>query len=400
MLQVATERLSRLWPDATIDVLTYEPGAIKGLCPATTPLVADGRSLWLKPDFLPGKLGRLVPKHWSGLIRRRAPRLVSFFWRVKFRRKPELRSAIDGFTRSLNDSDLVLVSGMGGITDCFPQFALDLLESLNLALSKRSRPVVMVGQGFGPLDNSELRARAADILPRLDLIAIRERRVGPSLLATFGVDPNRIIVTGDDGVELAYGMRRAELGVGVGVNLRLSDYSGVGVEALNCLRRAFAALSKFLDAPLIPVPVSHVRHEADVNSILRLIPLDEAELKRAQAIRTPRALVRQIQRCRVVVTGSYHAGVFALANGIPTVCLARSEYYIDKFLGLGDMFGIGCDTVMLDRPDHADQVDAAVLRLWDAAPVMRPKILASAEAQVAAGHAAYRRIHDIVMRQR
>ena len=35
----------------------------------------------------------------------------------------------------------------------------------------------------------------------------------------------------------------------------------------------------------------------------------------------------------VEVTGSYHAGVFALAQGIPVVGLLQSAYYEQKFIG-------------------------------------------------------------------
>ena len=30
---------------------------------------------------------------------------------------------------------------------------------------------------------------------------------------------------------------------------------------------------------------------------------------------------------RLVITGSYHAGVFALAQGVPVLALAKSAYY-------------------------------------------------------------------------
>ncbi len=133
-----------------------------------------------------------------------------------------------------------------------------------------------------------------------------------------------------------------------------------------------------------------------MDAISGLMPGDEAELKRGLAVRTPVDLIRQVQRCRVVVTGSYHAGVFALANGVPTIGLAKSGYYVDKFLGLADMFGTGCEMVTLDRSDFAEALQSALMRLWKEAPALRPAILASAESQIAAGHAAYRRIREAV----
>jgi glycosyltransferase involved in cell wall biosynthesis/polysaccharide pyruvyl transferase WcaK-like protein len=400
MLHVATERLAGLWPGATIKVLTDEPGPLSCFCPSATPLPAEGRALWLQPDFLPGPLARRLPDDWPKWIRRSAPWSVALFWRAKLWWKAPLRAALAQFTDAVDEADLVIVSGMGGITDYFPKYAEGVLETLNLALA-RKRPVVMVGQGMGPLeDDPELRARAAAILPRLDLIAIREKRASAPLLLALGVAPDRIAVTGDDAIEMAFALREATLGEGIGVNLRLSDYSEVGPALLDELAQVLADASARLGGSLLPVPVSHVPGEADLDAIRRLMPGEGAELAHAEGLRTPIDLIRQIQRCRVVMTGSYHAGVFALANGIPTIGLAKSAYYVDKFLGLADMFGSGCEVVRLDQQDHPEALRRALDRLWHAAPEIRPALLASAEQQIAAGHAAYRRIFDLVTARR
>ena len=49
--------------------------------------------------------------------------------------------------------------------------------------------------------------------------------------------------------------------------------------------------------------------------------------------------ITTIARCRLVVTGSYHAALFALSMGVPAIGIATSRYYEDKFLGLADQFG-------------------------------------------------------------
>ena len=43
-------------------------------------------------------------------------------------------------------------------------------------------PVALVGQGLGPLDDPGLQARAAQVLPQVRLIALRECRLGPQVL--------------------------------------------------------------------------------------------------------------------------------------------------------------------------------------------------------------------------
>jgi colanic acid/amylovoran biosynthesis protein len=59
----------------------------------------------------------------------------------------------------------------------------------------------------------------------------------------------------------------------------------------------------------------------------------------------PDDVARLCGECRVVLTGSYHAAVFALAQGTPVVAIAASRYYEQKFFGLRDLFGTGCHVV-------------------------------------------------------
>jgi polysaccharide pyruvyl transferase WcaK-like protein len=97
-----------------------------------------------------------------------------------------------------------------------------------------------------------------------------------------------------------------------------------------------------------------------------------------------------------MVTGAYHAAVFALSQGIPVVALTSSEYYDDKFLGLGDMFGTGLELVHLDGDDLAEQLGGAIRSAWKAAPEMRPALLASAERQIATSRQAFDRVCSLV----
>ena len=87
----------------------------------------------------------------------------------------------------------------------------------------------MMGQGMGPIDDHHLRRYAATVLRRVDLIALREDRAGrPLLEQELGVDPAHITTTGDDAIELGFQPRASiDLGTNIGVNLRISEYSGV-----------------------------------------------------------------------------------------------------------------------------------------------------------------------------
>jgi colanic acid/amylovoran biosynthesis protein len=99
----------------------------------------------------------------------------------------------------------------------------------------------------------------------------------------------------------------------------------------------------------------------------------------------------------VVVTGSYHAAVFALAQGIPVVALVSSTYYEQKFAGLSELFAGGCTPVALDtRVDVT--IPSTVIAAWDRAPDLRRSLLQAAAWQVEQGRAAYQRLAAIAGR--
>jgi len=389
MLQVALERFSGLWPDAKIQVLSDDPENLAMLSSAAVPLSGLGREILLTRNAsLLRALGRVAPV-LTPFARPRSPKFVERILRLRRNKDhPHIRS-IAAFTAAVRDADVIVVTGMGGITDGFPAYADGVLEALDLALASGPKVVAMVGQGIGPLERPDLRAKASAVLPRLNLIAVREKRTSVPLLRSLGVPADRIVVTGDDAVALAYD-QRAEGGSGIGLNVRQSPYSAVDDRSLSAARAVIASFAAEHAAPLIPVPISFVPDEMDLEAVARNFDIDDAEVRRAIDLRRPADVIKQIQRCRVVITGSYHAAVFALSTGIPAIGLARSSYYIDKFCGLADMFGAGCEVVQIDTEgNYAPALQAAMTSLWENSDRLRPSLYERAAQQIAAGKAAY-----------
>jgi Polysaccharide pyruvyl transferase len=56
-------------------------------------------------------------------------------------------------------------------------------------------------------------------------------------------------------------------------------------------------------------------------------------------VRDITSLAAAVAGCRVVLTSSYHAAVFALARGIPAVGISSTPYYDGKFGGLRELYG-------------------------------------------------------------
>ncbi|MFC1676094.1 polysaccharide pyruvyl transferase family protein [Planctomycetota bacterium] len=402
MLQVAVSRLMQLWPDALIEVITDSPALLARYCPGSHPVPAAGRYLWCRDRNLfrvvglsgAGGVGKLSLKLWNH-IRRRRPELAKALIGINARCRKVDVSQMDVFLKSLCDCDLLVVSGGGNITDTFLNYAFTLLDVLEMSI-RRGKPTVMFSHGIGPIRNEKLYAKAKLVLGKLDIIAVREKRVSPAILESLGIDRERIVVTGDDAIALAYQKRKAQFGDRIGVNLRVAEYSQIKKEDIEILRLVLHRSARKYNAELTALPICFQKENSDVKVIAKLLADYDKGSVGGQGLDSPQELIAGVGSCRVVVTGSYHPAVFALAQGIPVVALVNSDYYKDKFLGLSSQFGCGCDVVFLSGPDASEKLAASIERAWGLAEQIRPELLKSAQRQIAASISVYQRLYDMV----
>lgn len=402
MLQVAVERLHELWPEASIDAITESPERLAIHCPTAVPIPAGGRRLWFRDHYLSETLHGLLPRPMSRrlldgerMVRRRWPTLAEGAIRTTSRLRGANCAPLSVFLETVRDADIVVVAGAGALTDAFAPVAVTMLDVLEMA-RRNGAVTAFLGQGVGPLSNPRAIARARAVLPTVDLITIRECRSGGPLLATFGVPADRILTTGDDAIELAYRNGPApSRRHGLGVNLRVARYSGVDDDAMGRLRTVLARAVACHGAEPIAIPISRVPNEDDAATIARVIG-DPARGPDPDPPETLTSVIERIARCRVVVTGSYHAAVFALAQGVPSIGLAGSQYYVDKFLGLRDQFGGDLAVVSLGDQRFSERLETAIDEAWAGAEELRPRLLDAAERQVAQSRAAYRRLAELV----
>ncbi|MGA8151703.1 MAG: polysaccharide pyruvyl transferase family protein [Terriglobales bacterium] len=404
MLQVAVSRLLSLWPDSQVQVLTESAIDLVRYCPGAKPLPRAGCMCWVGDQILLGQHHRFLPRRASnGLsalkraVRLGWPALVESLidLRLSFRDRNHRRGDFKTFLEALKTADLLVVCGSGGFADSCREWNLSTLGTMEAAIS-RGIPVVMFGQGMGPLTDPIVLSRAKEVLPRVALVTLRGNRGGPSLLESIGVTPMRIKTTGDEAIELAYEARVKEPGSAVGINLRVASYAEVRtgiVENVGTVLRQFARRHK---VPLLPIPIAFHESAQDHKTIQQLLAGYDDESDGGLSLDSPLMLVKQVARCRIVVTGAYHAAVFALAQGIPVVCLSNSSYYMAKFQGLEDLFGVGCTTVMLNDTDFSDKLATAIESTWKSAEVVRLPLLQSALRQVESGREAYRQIRSLI----
>ena len=396
MMQIALARLKTIWPDATIQVLTDDPNQLPYDCPQILPMAASGRHAWVQSGLLHSGIYRRLPVKFRALFRRlrrnlsrSSPSIARRLAALQLRSLSNTDSdALDRYLESVLHADLVIVTGMGGITDAFPEYAFGLLETLDLAIECGAM-TAMVGQGLGPLERRDLVAIAKRVLPKINFISLREGLYGVPLLDRMGVGRDRVAVTGDDAIELAYQCHAPVVGNHLGVNVRRASYSALGPPDMDALRASIAGIIEFLKCPAISVPVSRRAEESDSRSFADLMGGQDDVSQSGQNITTPAQLIDQIGRCRLVIVGSYHAAVFALAQGVSAIGLAGNAYYIQKFEGLAHQFGSGCEVIRFHDAGFQEKLKSAAIRMWNAADDRRPQLLSRAAQQVAASKAAY-----------
>lgn len=399
MLQTAITRLSTLFPGASIQVFTDDPEGLATYAPAAIPFSASGRSAWLAEGFLFERLykpidhGRVAAylKAFERKFRCRWPSLAKY---LIHKRRGIPSEHLNVYLEAVSNADLFVVPGMGGITDAFLRNALRILDSLDLAI-QQGIPTAMFGQGIGPIETPALIARSREVLSKVNLISLREGRAGLPLLKSLGVPYERIRVGGDDAIEFAFQSRKEQLGKGLGVNLRAAKYSQVEQTLIDCVRPILQDFARTHQAPLVPIPISWVSGEEDSITNQQLIAGFEDVWDRDGETDQQLMVIHQIQRCRVVVTGSYHGAVFALAQGIPAVGLAKSRYYLDKFLGLAEQFEVGCQVISLADIQIPAKLQDTIDSLWKSAEEIRPELLEAAASQVELSRAAYRQVQEL-----
>lgn len=391
MLQSALRKLNALWPDATFSVVTYAPDRLHGLFPSAIPIMSKyhrvARSLRLpsKLEYGPIQVHKIA-----------APRTMAW-WRSSPRTPASEIPTPTTLMRALAESDIVLSTGGGFINSTFWIHAMGVLEAIRYA-QRQGKPTALLGQGLGPFVDRNLPDWAARTLRQVDVIALREGLAGPRILDGIGIPGEKIWVTGDDAVEMAFARRTEKIGDYLGLNVRSSGYAGAAKQpaVLAEIGSAMVRAAEMRGARIMPVPISFYGKDADMAAIQQAIGQDRTVPIEFDGIPVPDEIIGLASACRVIVTGSYHAAVFGAAQGIPVVCLTGSKYYDVKFAGLANLFPSSCTSVNVRRPHFAEELVTAVLDAWDRAEEVRADGLEAARGQIQQSNAAYAALNEIV----
>lgn len=426
LLEVALNRLRKYWPKASFEVISIAPHFCKTYIPGTHPVrpenLQEFRSkLELLHRLAPKPLWRLIFELREILHRHtRLPltpeklRLLVLSWLG--RDNPWGNQEMNGegpvvdiepaegyetpASRYSNiaDYDLYVATGGGYMCDIDKPFLLPLFDRLEAAVA-HGVPAVMVGQGVGPIEDPELLKRAGEVLPIIDYIMIREERVARPLLDSLNVPSGKVIMTGDDAIELGYQNCSSKMGTGIGLSVRVARYTEVNEIHLKAIRPVIHQAATKYRAELIAVPIDV--NEADINYIAELMKGYNKTSSSWRKFEAPVDIIKRVRRCRVMIGGTFHGAVFAISQGIPVVALAKSAEYYNKLAGLTVEFGNkGCQVIRLDDVNVAEKLSEAIDVAWLSAEQLRPQLLKSSKSQIDLGYAAYQKIFEVVETRR
>jgi polysaccharide pyruvyl transferase WcaK-like protein len=259
--------------------------------------------------------------------------------------------------------DVILFSGGGILSRHWPEMVAQR-AAVAAAASYHRVPYVVSGQGVGPLGPEvhgllERLACGACRFGVRDPLSAALLREPP--LACTGVD-----VVGDDsfGLELPDPGRidRAlqEAGVPAGVPLLAfnarteAGRAGLSEQELSAVAEQVDELAARTGHVVVSVPICS-RPWANETELLTALG---GGLKRRRArwhlvdFRDDVAVIAAlVGRCAAVVTHSYHIGLFALGQNVPTLMDARGEYHRRQAEGLRAYFGLAADITL---PPAAD----------------------------------------------
>ncbi len=433
LLEVTLQRLRHYWPAAAYEVISDAPNFCRTYIAGTQPTVPDGlfpsssrSSRYI--DALPNTIWqhlfelREISQNRTGFTlsaqqlgaRIMALRNLEAKTPTTAVAAPDPRNGNAGAGRPdhevsadaiqkyhrMQEYDLYVATGGGYMCDSDKYFLLGVLDRLEAAIYYGT-PAVMVGQGVGPMDDLELQARASAVLPHLDYIFIREERVARPLLSSLGVPDHKIIMTGDDAIELAYEKRTATRGNGIGLSLRVAKHTEMSDGHVAALKPIIQQIAREHGAELVAAPISYYHHEADIDPISTIMEGYDRISGSWKKFEPLEAFIRRIGGCRVMISGTCHGAVFALSQGIPTICLAESTEYHNKLAGLAAEFGEpGCRVIRLGDDRLAENVAVALEEAWLHADELRAPLILQAQRQIDLGRGAYQRIFDLLMPER
>jgi len=247
----------------------------------------------------------------------------------------DIHSAIHG-------SNIVHISGGGNINNLWIGHFYYRCYILHLAHLYR-KPVVITSQTVGPLNNAQLKL-LGKYTRNVIHFGLRDICKSVNLVEQAGFSKSIVFVGPDDAVNIAHDQ-----------NILNKKYVSVSVHDNES---KLASIHNIYDRNDEKCIIPHVFDDSSYEGEKFGINICDMVLSQMTKDAKVDYILNMTKQSKLVITTRYHAAVFALMLGIPTIMLYKDDYYKTKFQGLIDYFEL--DGKKLLHSSEAGLVDTFI----------------------------------------
>lgn len=345
MLRATYLRLRERFPGATIQIYSTDAVLLEKYCPGAVLMDPKDSNAWFSAVFLP-KLDSLVMKvfpvyrkHLCKAKIFRPEQVLKVIQWTHFVFAREKLGRIQNLFKSVQEADVLIATGGGYLTSTFFNHGTNVL--LTMALGQYfGKATFFTGQGVAPFydETRYMEGLVAAVLQKADAVGFREKRVSHDFAVKYHLDHS--MFTFDDANYFEEGRLtpvRQECPV-VGVNIRIAKYSGISTAIVEEFREVLDGLRSSLTVAFLAVPVTSFAGDSDVSSLRQINKGGDFFADNEIEVETVEELIGRAAQSSLMITCSYHAGVYAISNDVPTLLLTSNPYYDQKMNGLIDAF--------------------------------------------------------------
>jgi len=252
------------------------------------------------------------------------------------------------FLKELKQADFFVIAGNGGMTDVFFLGGLLSFGVEVIAAKIMKKPIVLTGQGIGPIDNPWAQRFAKFFFKKVNYLTVREA-FSLELIKKIGATPKKYELAVDD----AHTFKSNETSLTsakalmanwprpiISLNLREERYVETTDTFNEMIAKSVESLLAETGGTVICVPMqSEIEKDMalyeDLETKLHnpdhmhILPADMANP------RTVKAIQEQVD---IAVGSTYHVLLFALSAGVPALSIFFSDYYRQKLGGLMEQY--------------------------------------------------------------
>jgi polysaccharide pyruvyl transferase CsaB len=228
------------------------------------------------------------------------------------------RRNFEAIGRALEDADALVFGGGGILQDATSIASIRYYTKLIHFAKKKSKRVVMLGQGVGPITSYFGKQMATNALKLVDEITVRDSG-SLNVLRSLGI--KRPIEVTADLAWLAEPDETPDAVFGIG------DMKAVGIAARpwgrgKAIAEAFGGFAHLLyKNQYVPVLVE-MDNKMDTTILDQIAKLHGGRAPDMRNIQTPGALLSRLRRMHSVVAMRLHAGILSASVGVPPMMVA------------------------------------------------------------------------------